>query len=249
MRKRVAKELGTILGVVLVLAVLAFANSQLTRSDLASQYERIRNAAEALQEKSGEQLMKWDLLHGTRGTIKSGPTFPDKLTSLDKQTVSLVGFMMPIDQFREASYFMLLPLPIQCFFCAQPPMRDVMLVEMAKGETARVVEEPVIVNGTLNLHPEPGSQYFYSIKDAKWAGATKEGALTTKNMTPEHRMHMLQQMMMKGPAGTAGGAPENSGSALMPGETPPATPGGVPAPGSAALPPAPPAPGTPAANG
>ena len=192
MRRRMVKELGTALGVVVILAVLVFGNLQVKRGGLREEMEAKRAVAEGVQKKSGLSLLSWSLLQKTRGSAKSGPFFDAELKKFGSQPVNLVGFMAPIDEFKDASYFMLLPVPIGCFFCEAPPLRDVILVEMEEGRKATMVEEPIIVSGTLVLNEAPGSQFFYGIKNANWGSATQEGTLTRKEISIEHQTHMTR---------------------------------------------------------
>ena len=86
---------------------------------------------------------------------------------------------------------LLLPLPIECYFCAMPPQRDVLLVTMREGETASLYNEPVLIRGTLKLQRGPGVKFFYGLENATFEAAEDGGALTKKrpqlqHMVPSH---------------------------------------------------------------
>jgi len=95
-----------------------------------------------------------------------------------------MGFMTPIDQFREATHFMLLPLPIECYFCQAPPLRDVMLVRMTQGETVNMVEEPVMMSGRLALNADGGEKFFYTLENAT---RSTMGETHEKQFDQQHR--------------------------------------------------------------
>jgi hypothetical protein len=147
------------------------------------------------------------------------PDFADALEARDGQQVNVVGFMSPIDQFRDAEHFMLLPLPIECFFCNAPPRHYVVLVEMAEGTRAQMVNEPVFISGTLELAQTEAPKFFYRIDNASMRGADEGGGLTPMNTPMEHRMDLMQNIQeLQGPmlegtdAGPADGAAPGSGS-------------------------------------
>ena len=189
MRKRAVKDLGLIVGVGVVLAGLVFANSELRRGGLVEQMESWRSSVEAAREEQGLELISWDTVRRTRGTRTTAPTFPDELERHDGTRVDIIGFMVPLYEFREVSEFLLLPLPLECYFCEQPPMREVMHVQMRDGETANLVNEPVMVNGRFSLHGDGDAEYFYTIEDALWGPGEPDGDVTTKEVPMEHRLH------------------------------------------------------------
>ncbi len=204
MRRRVVRELVTVAGVVVILLALVVFNSQVSRGGKKERMEQYRRTVETQRETEGQSLLKWDQMRQTkRANSSSAPIFADDLSALDGKEVTLLGFMAPIDQFQDVSYFMLLPVPIECFFCSAPPMREIMYVELVQGKRADIVNEPVAITGTLTLSREAGSQFFYSIKDAQWAAGEKNTKLTPKNTGSEHRMHQMQQGLSRSGVGTA----------------------------------------------
>ena len=112
----------------------------------------------------------------------------------------IIGYQVPNEEFRQMHEFMLLPVPIECYFCESPPMRDVVYVKMKEGTTANLVNEPIMINGTLRLHEAPKSDYFYVIEEAAWGKAEKDQTLTQKEVAPEHRVggHMEQPELEEG---------------------------------------------------
>ncbi len=216
MRRRAKRDLGTLIGVVAVLAGVVFVNGWLRRDELRGQYEKMRAAFEAKHRGEGVALIDWKELHAVTGRRATGATFPDSLKGKDGRLVNICGFMSPIDQFKDVTEFMLLPVPMTCYFCDAPPMRDIIEVKLDKP--ADIVNEPVLIGGRLELHDGPKPLFFYTIKDAKWNEAVKDEELdemTRKNVGQDHRVH-LQEGFTKL---REGGDTEE----LMPGYTPPAT--------------------------
>ena len=196
MRRRAMREMGTILGIVVILAVIVLANSQLRRGSLKTQMERVRRNAEAKREEGGVPILSWDILRETTGSRKKGPTFDERLVEQRDSTVNLIGFMVPEYEFRQMQEFMLLPVPIECYFCESPPMRDVMLIQMAEGSVVDLVNEPVLIHGELTLNEGPGTKFFYVIKNAD-RGPAEEGAKFTRRSTSEEAMGHAAQMKEK----------------------------------------------------
>lgn len=230
MRRRVVRDLGTILGIVVILAVVVFLNGYLRRGSLADQMDKVRRKAEIQQRNYGVDLLSWELLRQTKGTKSSGPAFAADLLPKKDTQVSLVGFMVPQYDFRQMTEFILLPLPIECYFCQAPPMREVVLVQMAKDAKVDLVKEPVMISGDLTLNEGKGTKFFYVLKNATRGAAEKGGRLTRKPVSQDHMMHGAAQKQ----------AEESQKEVLAPGKEPPKAPAPAEAPKDAA--PAPPAP-------
>ena len=160
MRRRAKRDLLTLTGVVLVLTAIFTVNLYMRKEGLRGKFEARRAAFEQKHREQGVQLIDWKELHEVKGTRRSGATFPDSLKEKDGHLVNLCGFMSPIDQFKNVTEFMLLPVPMTCYFCDSPPMRDIVHVKLSKP--ADMVNEPVLIGrpprtapqgeGTLFLH-------------------------------------------------------------------------------------------------
>lgn len=193
MRKRAVREIGTIFGIIIILGAVVFFNGYMRRGSLSDYFEKVRRTAEAAQAGQGVPLLQWNLLRKTSGSMRSGPKFDQNLLDIRDAEVNIIGFMVPLQEFRAVKEFLLLRLPVQCYFCEAPPPRDVMLVQMAEGESTDIVNEPVIVSGLLTLNEGPGIKFFYVLKEASRAAAEKGGKLTRKNIRPEAIQHMKDQ--------------------------------------------------------
>lgn len=201
MRRRVVREIGTIAGIAVILAVVVLTAGFFRRSAKWEIFWEMREKAEAARIQEGLSLLDWDVLRKTKGTYRSGATFLDELKALDGQHVHIIGYQVPNEEFRAMHEFMLLPVPIECYFCESPPMRDVVYVKMKEGTTANLVNEPILINGILRLHSAPKSDYFYVIEDAQWGKAAEGQSLTPKEVAPEHRLggaHMEQPQLEEG---------------------------------------------------
>lgn len=180
--------MGTIFGIVLILAAVVLTTGFLRRSEKWELFWEMREKAEAARRAEGVALLNWDVLRDTKGTYRSGPTFLEELKAQDGQQVHLIGYQVPNEEFRAMHEFMLLPVPIECYFCESPPMRDVVYVKMKEGTTSNLVNEPILINGVLRLHAAPKSDFFYVIEDAAWGKAEEGQRLTTREVAPEHRL-------------------------------------------------------------
>lgn len=193
MRRRVFREVGTVAGVVVILAGLVLANGTMRRGTLAEKMVNWREGLEAEQQQTGLELLKWPLLQETTGGYRSGPTFDPELKNYHGQQVNIMGFQVPVEQFRDMTEFLLLPMPIECYFCQRPPMKDVVLVHMASGEMAPLVKEPVLINGRLELHEGPKTSFFYTIEDAKWGPGKADMKVHRRDVDIQHRLPHNQE--------------------------------------------------------
>jgi len=215
--------LGTIVGVVVILAGVVGVNIYMQLGTLTKKYDKMRRGYEDAVAEKGTELLAWELLRKTKGSLRGGAKFDEELLPKNGQPVNLMGFMTPIDQFRAATHFMLLPLPIECYFCQAPPLRDVMLVRLAKGEAVDMVEEPVLITGRLVLNNGSGEKFFYTLEDAR---RTTIGETTEKRFDQQHRQEgatMGKDLMeVDDHPGQQPAMPEEN--LLPPGEVPQAAP-------------------------
>ncbi len=210
MRKRYQRDLGTLLGVVVILAAVVLVNGYLRRDSLREMAIKMRTALEAKHREEGVKLMDWDDMRKTKG--RREPIFPDVLKERDGRLVNLVGFMTPIDQFTQVSEFMLLPMPITCYFCERPPMRDI--VEVQLSSKVDMVNEPVLIGGRFHLNQGERPLFFYTLDEAKFNEAVEEEEVTRQDITEEHKVHHIEGFKdLRG---------EGEEPDLLPGSEPPA---------------------------
>ncbi len=186
MRRRAKRDLSIIVALVIILGAVTFVNYAYTRSDLVDRMDALRREIEHERLAEGLDVLRWNLLRTTQGAARSGPTFTEELLAKNDNQINIVGFMQPLNQFRDMDEFMILPLPIECYFCQIPPMRDVMLVQMKPGSTSQLYQEPVLLNGTLQLHEGAGTKFFYSLLDAELGPGKAGTQLQQRYMDPEH---------------------------------------------------------------
>ncbi len=188
MKRRTKRDIGIFLGVIALIGGIAFANTQLRRRGLAEQYEELRQRLEQSRLEQGIELLRWNVVRKTKGSLRDGGTFADELMAYDGKTVHMIGFMVPIEEFRDVTKFLMLPIPIECYFCAMPPSRDVLLVELREGETAQIYKEPVLLSGTFTVHQGPDVRFFYSLQNATFKAAEEGGELTRRRLQLEHTL-------------------------------------------------------------
>ncbi len=189
MRRRAQRDFTIIFGIVAVLGVLAGANYVFGLGDKVAQFTAMRVTLEEQRRAEGIQLLNWKLVQETGGSRFTGPDYHEELVALDGAYVNLIGFMTPLDRFRNVSEFLFLPLPLECYFCNVPPMRDVFVVQMAEGETTNLYEEPVLVQGRLDLSAWDSHKFFYALRDATLTAAESGTVLPrfgTKKIDEEH---------------------------------------------------------------
>lgn len=193
MRRRAKRDLMVAGGIVAILAAIVVVNYYLQTGDLYKKYDNMRREIETKREGQGLQLADWDVIRSTRGRLMAGGQFTDELKAMDGEHVDIIGFMTPINEFRNVKEFILLPVPIECYFCNLPPARDVILIEMEEGnEVPFIYEDPVLVNGIFNVH-EGRAKFFYSITSAQLGpgdpGKTPERKyIPEQHMQPEHNV-------------------------------------------------------------
>ena len=111
----------------------------------------------------------WDLLdmksyqRNSNGIYKI--YFPPELRAINKKTIELPGYMVPIKAGMVHQVFMLSVLPVlQCQFCGQADIPSMVEVRMSKP--AMYSENPVQVRGTLILNDSDDSQPEFILTNA-----------------------------------------------------------------------------------
>ena len=214
MRRRAKRDLLTLAGVGAILALVVGINLYMHIESAKEIFEKMRLAKEAEIRSKGFEVLDWNMFGEIKGT--RAPKFPEELLSIDGEPVNLCGFMSPINQFADVDEFMLLPVPITCYFCDAPPLRDVVHVKLLRS--GRMVEEPIVVGGYLELAKEEKPKFFSSIKIALWNEAVDTELLkqlTNKETSDEHKKHLILGL----PLGDADEAPPE----LVPGRPAPTT--------------------------
>lgn len=188
MKRRTKRDLTIFVAILAVIGGVVFANGQLSRQGLAEDFENLREELEQARVNSGVPVLPWNLVRTTKGTLRGGGKFTPELLAMDGQEVFIIGFMVPEEQFMNISDFLLLPIPIECYFCAIPPSRDVLYVKLRAGETADIYQEPVLLRGRLTLNQGPGVKFFYSLEDATLDSPLDGGELTKKRLEMQHML-------------------------------------------------------------
>src|SRR3546814_19382022 len=105
---------------------------------------------------TGETIntLMYKVTHKDNQTLYT-PHFPNELKAIDKNTVTLPGYLVPLNGGRDHETFMLSVLPImQCMFCGQgevPPMVEIFMI---KGEKVRFTEEHIMMKGIVRLNSD-----------------------------------------------------------------------------------------------
>ena len=193
MRRRTKRDLGIFAGIVLVLGGLTFANMTINRGSLASEMDALRRQVEAQRLSEGDELLSWSLIRETKGSPRRGGVYDPELLKYDGEIVNLIGFMVPQEQFRDVTEFLLLPLPIECYFCQMPPAKDVVLVQLKEGETADIYKEPIIINGNWTIHEGPDNKFLYSIQEGALGAGEMGGSLSRRKLKLQHMLPKHEQ--------------------------------------------------------
>ncbi len=99
-------------------------------------------------------LLDFALLRQTQLDDAPPPVFPNILYPLDGQKVRIRGFMVPFDDVKNLSKFMLMASSGGCFFCQPPSVSEVVYVEQIGQQKHTYIKGPIEVEGTLRLWKE-----------------------------------------------------------------------------------------------
>lgn len=95
-------------------------------------------------------------------------SFPESLRARDGRTVSIRGFMYPLEAGETHDYFLLSAYPPSCPFCLPSGARG--LVEVKCRERVRYTLEPVLVEGRFELLEDDDTGLYFRLNEARAAG-------------------------------------------------------------------------------
>lgn len=96
------------------------------------------------------------------------PTFPDDLTALDGQTITVQGYMFPLGAEEKQELFLLGPFPVSCPFHYH--VTPNLIIEVHAKSPVSFSYDPVNITGRLELVPKDDEyNVFYRLMDARIA--------------------------------------------------------------------------------
>jgi hypothetical protein len=111
----------------------------------------------------------WSVLLKTKYTFKESqyiPIFSDDIKALDGTTVTLKGYMYPLEEKENQDFFILSYYPVaQCFFCGGAGPESV--VEVNAKTSMKMRTSALTVTGKLALNSDDPDRLFYIILNAQ----------------------------------------------------------------------------------
>ena len=94
------------------------------------------------------------------------PIFSDEVVALDSTEITIEGWMIPLEELRGKSYFVLSALPFaNCFFCGGAGPDTVM--EVFTDEVIRFTEKRIKVKGRLTINGDDPLRLMYILTEAE----------------------------------------------------------------------------------
>jgi tetratricopeptide (TPR) repeat protein len=115
----------------------------------------------------GVNALPWSVVTETVLDKKYHPSFPQYLKELDGKQVQLVGYMQPLGEDEDNGAFLLIEYPVGCWYCEQPEVTGIVLVELPKDKTRAYTRARLRVTGTLKLNATDPENFLYTIREAK----------------------------------------------------------------------------------
>jgi hypothetical protein len=115
----------------------------------------------------GVNALPWSVVSATTVDRQYRPTFSPYLKDLKSRKVSLSGYMQPLGEDRDLNAFLLIEYPVGCWYCEQPEMTAILLVELPEGKTHTYTRGQVRIRGKLVLNDKDPENFLYTIRDAE----------------------------------------------------------------------------------
>ena len=95
------------------------------------------------------------------------PYFPESLQRLNGKTVTIKGYMVPIEPGRRHNVFLLSVLPVyQCMFCGQNGIPPMVEISLASGAKLTFGEEPITIKGKVYLNAKDENRAEIQLREA-----------------------------------------------------------------------------------
>jgi hypothetical protein len=126
-------------------------------------------SATLLPEKDG--VVSWRTLAQVQ-PVKQGtrmiPEFSKAILGLDRKTVKVQGFIVPLDMGDQQKRFLLTAVPPHCAFCL--PAGPDGVVEVVARTAVRYGFEPIVMEGTFSVLKDDPAGVLYRLVDAESRG-------------------------------------------------------------------------------
>lgn len=117
--------------------------------------------------KARADVVNWDVLTDVKfAQVKGGlkPQFSDKQLALNRKTLKVQGFMMPLEPGEKQTHFLISSVPLSCSFCT--PGGPESMVEVKSKTPLKYTLDAVVVEGKFNVLPDDPLGLFYRLTEA-----------------------------------------------------------------------------------
>jgi hypothetical protein len=94
------------------------------------------------------------------------PRYTTEIKALDGKKITIKGFLIPLQEQKKHSYFLLSAFPFdQCFYCGKAGPETV--IEITVKKPIKTTDKIIIIRGTLQINYQDPSHLFYIIDDGE----------------------------------------------------------------------------------
>lgn len=106
-------------------------------------------------------------LDKTLGIYVDYPIFGKSVKALDSKTVTIKGYIIPLEGYENQDFFMFSRYPYSmCFFCGGAGPETVMEVETKFGKKIKYTSKEITIKGKLKLNDTNVDRLMYIMEDA-----------------------------------------------------------------------------------
>jgi len=115
----------------------------------------------------GVNLLPWEVINETIVDRRGRPQFHSHLRRLQGLQVSVRGYMQPLGDGSDGNVFLLIENPVGCWYCENPQLSQILLVELPEGRTRRATRELLEITGRLSLNADDPEDFYYVLRADK----------------------------------------------------------------------------------
>jgi hypothetical protein len=94
------------------------------------------------------------------------PKFTDKIKALHQKTITIKGYLIPLQEQKKHTNFLLSAFPYDmCFYCGKAGPETV--IEVTAKKPIKTTNEMITLRGTLQLNSQDPNHLFYIMPDAE----------------------------------------------------------------------------------
>ena len=140
---------------ILLLAIIGLASFQMANAQTSSEFW-----------KTMEKVTYKKTMDKSLGIYVDVPVFGKSVKALSGKTVTIKGYIIPLEGYQDQDYFIFSRYPYSmCFFCGGAGPETVLEAETKSGNNIKYTSKEITIKGKLTLNNDNVDRLMYILED------------------------------------------------------------------------------------